>query len=91
MTGDGTQAGRMVGPMQAWVALVALSFASTGIAAFARPGHVAGLIVVALAGAKARLILTDYLGLRATPAWRRGFDLALACLLTLFAGLMIAV
>ncbi len=75
---------------RAWLWLIGLSLASTGLAAsgFAGPAFV--LAVLGLAGAKAHLILTRYLGLSAAPAWARGFDLVLALLLALFAVLALA-
>lgn len=75
---------------RAWLLLVALSLASTGLAASGLSGAGFVLAVLALAGIKARLILAHYLGLTAAPAWARGFDLGLALLLALFAGLALA-
>ena len=75
---------------RAWLALIAMSFASTGLAASGSRGAGFGLVVLALAGLKARVILSAYLGLSAAPSWQRGFDLVLALLLVLFAGLALA-
>jgi hypothetical protein len=75
---------------RAWTLLLALSAASTALAASGATGAAFVLCVLALSGLKARVILIDYLGLRAAPAWARGFDLALALLLLVFAALAIA-
>lgn len=75
---------------RAWLWLLALSAASTLLAASVEAGAWFVIAVLALAGAKARLILSSYLGLAAAPAIRTGFDLVLAGLLVLFAGLTIA-
>ncbi len=75
---------------RAWALLLALSAASTALAASGATGAAFVLSVLALSGLKARVILIDYLGLRAAPAWAHGFDLALALLLLVFATLAIA-
>lgn len=75
---------------RAWLWLLALSAASTALAASGAAGAGFALAVLGLAGLKARVILQDYLGLAAAPAWARGFDLALALLLALFAVLALA-
>lgn len=65
----------------AWLVLTGLSLASTLIASLPPlPGGpvVAGVVVLGLAWLKARVILSQYLGLIAAPAWRRGFGLTLA-------------
>lgn len=77
-------------PTRAWIALLALSAASTAVATTGATGPALALAVLALAGVKARLILGAYLGLSAAPAWARGFDLALALLIAAFAGLALA-
>jgi hypothetical protein len=67
--------------VRAWLALVALGLAASAIAALVGPPPVPRLAaagVLALAWAKARLILARYLGLAAAPAWRRGFETVLA-------------
>lgn len=70
---------------RAWGKLVALSLASTAIAGLvgreALTGQavtVAGGVILALAWAKARVILDRYLGLAAAPFWHRGFSIVLA-------------
>lgn len=71
--------------LRAWIWLMALSLGATAVAgALARgavAGHgttVAGAVILALAWAKARLILDRYLGLAEAPFWRRGMALVLA-------------
>lgn len=68
--------------IRAWLLLIALSAGSTALA-LAVPGltgpalAVAGAAILTLAWLKARVILSDYLGLRAAPFWRRGFGMVL--------------
>jgi hypothetical protein len=76
---------------RAWLMLLALSAASTALAASGLGGAGFAIAVLVLAGAKARLILSDYLGLAGAPAIRTGFDLSLALVLILFATLAVAV
>jgi hypothetical protein len=75
---------------RAWILLLVLSGISTALAAsgLGGGGIAAGLLL--LAGLKAHVILSDYLGLSAAPAWLRGFDLALALLILGFLGLTLA-
>lgn len=62
----------------AWLWLVALSMGSTALAlARVEGGALAGAAILMLAWLKARVILSDYLGLRAAPFWRRGFGMVL--------------
>ncbi|MBE2277252.1 MAG: nitric oxide reductase F protein [Rhodobacteraceae bacterium] len=75
---------------RAWLWLIGLSLASTALAASGLAGPAFVLGVLCLAGVKAHLILTRYLGLSAAPAWARGFDLVLVLLLALFAVLALA-
>ena len=75
---------------RAWLALLVLSAASTGLAASGAHGAVFVVLVLSLAGAKAHVILSRYLGLSAAPPIRAGFDLALGVVLVLFAVLAIA-
>lgn len=75
---------------RAWAALVLLSAASTAVAMLPVARPVAGVAVLALAGVKARVILTRYLGLARAPAIRRGFDVVLALFLTGALGLYLA-
>lgn len=74
----------------AWCVLLALSAASTVMAASGLGGAPLVVGVLGLAGLKARIILADYLGLTVAPDWQRGFDLGLALLLLAFAGLALA-
>ena len=62
---------------RAWMILVVLSAASTAIAVGGWSGLLAALAILALAWAKALIVLRTYLGLAAAPAWGRGFALAL--------------
>ncbi|WP_294229390.1 cytochrome C oxidase subunit IV family protein [uncultured Shimia sp.] len=69
---------------RAWLLLIAFSFATTvfaGVLPEAGPIFVAA--VLALAGVKSRLILSDYLGLRNAPTFQRGFTLILVGFLSL--------
>ena len=75
---------------RAWVWLVALSVASTGLAASGLAGPAFVVSVLALAGLKARVILSRYLGLAAAPGWQRGFDLGLGLFLATCATLALA-
>ena len=74
----------------AWCGLIGLSAASTllSLPVFG-PGlqWALGLGVLTLAWLKARLILVHYLGLIATPFWRHGFEISLACFCLLLLGL----
>ena len=75
---------------RAWALLLALSAASTALAASGLTGAALTLPILTLAGLKAHLILRDYLGLSVAPGWLRGFDLGLALLIVAFAGLALA-
>lgn len=75
---------------KAWAWLLALSAASTALAASGAAGAALTLPVLALSGLKAHLILRDYLQLSTAPAWLRGFDLGLTLLILAFAGLALA-
>lgn len=75
---------------KAWVLLLALSAASTALAASGLAGAALALPILTLAGLKAHVILRDYLGLASAPGWLRGFDLGLALLILAFAGLALA-
>ena len=73
---------------RALAALVGLGLATTAIAvlrdraALVWPAAAAALLL-GLAGLKAEVILTRYLGLGAAPAWRAGFRTGLVLLLVL--------
>lgn len=75
---------------RAWLALMLLSGASRLIAVFRVQGlaQVAvGGVVLALVWLKARVILSDYLGLRQAPTWRAGLNGVLAVYCALLLGL----
>jgi hypothetical protein len=74
---------------KAWALLIALSAASTTLAASGATGAALALPVLALSGLKAHVILRDYLRLSAAPVWLRGFDLGLTVLILAFAGLVL--
>jgi hypothetical protein len=86
--------------IRAWISLLVLSMASTGVAVFidrgatgGNPGHIAaisGAVILTLALIKARIILSRYLGLEATRFWRRGFNFALTVYALLLLGLYLA-
>jgi len=70
--------------LRAWAALMLLSLGSTVIARLVGTGGlgrasglVAGAAILALAWAKARVILARYLGLAQAPSWRPGFEIVL--------------
>jgi hypothetical protein len=63
---------------RAYLALLALSAASTLVAAAGLSGRWLALLVLTLAWGKARLILNRYLGLAQAPGIARGFALVLA-------------
>ena len=75
---------------KAWATLLALSAASTALAASGATEAALALPVLALSGLKAHVILRDYLRLVSAPAWLRGFDLGLTLLILTFAGLALA-
>ncbi len=69
---------------RAWLILIALSMATTvfaGVLPEAGAGFVVTVLV--LAGVKSRVILSDYLGLRTAPTFRRGFGMILVGFLSL--------
>lgn len=80
----------MSGATKAWAALLALSAASTALAASGVTGATLALPVLVLAGLKAHVILKDYLRLATAPGWLKGFDLGLTLLILAFAGLALA-
>ena len=75
---------------KAWAWLLALSAASTALAASGLTGAMLSLPILILSGLKAHVILKDYLNLSVAPGWLRGFDLGLAFLILTFAGLALA-
>ena len=75
--------------LRAWLALIGFSAASTATSLWQWPTALtalAGVLILGLAWAKARVILLSYLGLADAPFWRRGFSLCLF----LYAGLLLA-
>lgn len=75
---------------KAWGRLLALSAASTALAASGLAGAAFAFAILGLAGLKAHVILRDYLRLVTAPVWLRAFDLGLAALILAFAGLALA-
>jgi len=78
--------------LRAWGWLIALSLASTTITFWTWPPPLtsfAGILILLLAWAKARIILARYLGLACAPFWRRGFDIALGVFCLMCLGLYI--
>lgn len=74
----------------AWGSLIVLSLGTTLLSLadiWAVWPIAAGIGVLTLAWLKARIILSQYLGLAAAPFWMRGFEFALAALCLLFLGL----
>ncbi len=80
---------------RAWIWLMGLSLLATAVA-LGQPwlpkgvAWLAGLGVLAISGAKARIILADYLELAEAPQILRGFTFALALFLLAAAGLYLA-
>ena len=72
--------------LNALAALAALSLVTVAIAApgvtLAGPALAVAALLI-LAGIKAEIILSRYLGLSAAPPWRRGFRAAVILLLTI--------
>ena len=72
--------------LRTWAMLMSLSLAFAIVADATRPtrlSHVALLLVGVVAVLKARLVLADYLGLRATPAALAGFSTAIVAIFAL--------
>lgn len=72
--------------VEAWIALLALSLgtvvlATADVASLGAAFGAAGVLV--LAGLKARVILTRYLGLAGSPFWTHAFDMAIGLFLAL--------
>jgi cytochrome c oxidase subunit IV len=75
---------------RAWGLLIALSIASTAVAAFGLEGRYLAMIVLPLAWLKAQIILNRYLGLAQVPDIARGFALSLGVFMLILIGLAIA-
>lgn len=76
--------------VKAWGALVVLSIGTVAIAlvgASGERGVLAAAAVLALAGIKAHVILTRYLGLSGSRFWTLTFDLAIGIFLAVAFGL----
>ncbi|MCB2128183.1 MAG: hypothetical protein KDE03_03685 [Rhodobacteraceae bacterium] len=72
---------------QGWLTLVALSAGSTLIAWGGGTGAWVNLAILALAWAKAQIVLNVYLGLAKVPGWSRGFALVLGLFMLAAMGL----
>lgn len=75
---------------RAWVILMALSLAATGIAWSQSGGIATGLAILVLAWGKASVILNRYLGLAQAPDIARGTGVVLALFMAGVMGLAIA-
>lgn len=75
---------------RAWAWLIALTATSTAVAAIGLSGRWLALVVLALAWAKAELILNRYLHLGQAPNIARGFALGLALFMLALTGLAVA-
>jgi len=75
---------------QGWLALVALSGGSTLIALWGGTGVLVALAILALAWAKAQIVLNVYLGLSQAPGWSRGFAFVLGLFMLGAMGLAVA-
>ncbi|WP_425073331.1 cytochrome C oxidase subunit IV family protein [Sagittula sp. S175] len=73
---------------RAWMALVALSLASTAMATLGQGGWLV-VVVLGLAWMKARVVLDVYLGLQEVPGWRRGFSWGLCAFMVALIGLSV--
>ncbi len=82
--------------IRAWLWLIGLSLTSTLVAIAVDQRltgaavTLAGAVILTLSWLKARVILSDYLGLRAAPFWRRGFGMVLGFYMALLLGLYVA-
>ncbi len=79
--------------LRAWVWLIALSAGSALISMAPGQGlgrQIAGVVIVLLALAKARIILAQYLRLAQAPGWLRGFTVVIALFGVLVLGLFLA-
>ncbi|MFV0408436.1 MAG: cytochrome C oxidase subunit IV family protein [Paracoccus sp. (in: a-proteobacteria)] len=86
---------RKPGLTRAWGLLIGLSLIATALAMSlgALPSiwrELVALVILAISGVKANLILAVYLELRLAPAVLRGFRVLLALFLTLAAALYLA-
>lgn len=78
----------MIGPLdRAWLGLALLSAATTAVALSPLGAPWAGVLILAIAWAKARLIFLWYLELADVPGWRGGLLFGLALFMLLLFGL----
>lgn len=93
MKSFGIERGSMKGLIAAWVILMLLTGATAVAGRVGAGTHLGPLWMAALALVtlfKARMILTDYLGLYRAPSWRGGFTMALILVIGAAFGLAIA-
>lgn len=75
---------------RAWVLLAALTVVSTLLHFSDLPAALMGVMILIIAGAKARLILLDYLELRGVMGWQGGILAGLAALISVMLVLLLA-
>ena len=78
--------------IEAWLLLLVMSASTTALTLIEMSGQSRMIIaagVLALAGLKARIILSCYLQLRTSQYWTRAFDLAIGGFLVLCFGLYV--
>lgn len=81
----------MAGPVRAWAMLVALTAATGAALATGEVPEPAWIIAIAAVTViKGRLVLFDYLELRAAAGWRDGILAAFAASVVVVAGLLLA-
>ena len=80
----------MTGVTRAWIGLILLFAATTLVSLGAMGPPVAGLLILAIAWAKARLIFLWYLDLADVPQWRTGILFALGLFIAVLFGLYLA-
>lgn len=81
--------GRRLNLTTAWLALLALSLASTGATVLPVPQQIVAAAVLVLALIKARVILARYLELSAARSWLSGLSIIIACFFGLVLGLFL--
>ncbi|MCK0150466.1 cytochrome C oxidase subunit IV family protein [Marivita sp. S6314] len=75
---------------RAWIILAVLTAIGTALHFSPLSPVIAGLLILAIAGVKARIVLLDYLELRGVPGWSNGIQAVLFALLALIAVLFAA-
>lgn len=83
------QHGRRLNLTTAWLALLALSLASTGATVLPVPQQIVAAAVLVLALIKARVILARFLELSAARSWLSGLSIIIACFFGLVLGLFL--